>query len=562
MSTWELDHLRAALNGQYDLEREVGRGGMGIVFLARDIRLDRPVAIKTLPAHLALDATVRERFIREARTAAALAHPNIVPIHRAEEVGDLVFFVMGFVAGESVAQRVKASGPIAAAPAIAILSDVATALGYAHGRGVVHRDVKAENILLDTVDDRAMVTDFGIARLAESAPMTATGTILGTVHYMSPEQVSGDRVDGRSDLYALGVLAFYMLSGRFPFEHESPSAVLVAHVTRPAPPLRALAPSVPTALAEIVDRLLAKAPVARYATASEVQVALQRAAGRLNEPLPVGAPALLSSADAQQVWERAALLQQMTGQQVPPADLPRSASSETPVTTGFQIDDVVAAAAGAGIDRRYVDRALAERQGTGATGLVRPGAGMQGTRGRWTGARSIVEYEAVIPGELDDDGLDEIADEMRRAVGEFGAVNSRGRTVEFTAPLVSPNGMPRRMQVSVTARHGRTTIRAYEDFKSTIQGVTGGVAGGVGGGVGGAAFGVVMATTKAIALAVPAFALVAVGAYGFARVINRYIEKDKDDATRTIVERLATRARDLIEAQTLRPAPTTPRLGR
>ncbi|MBL8982014.1 MAG: serine/threonine protein kinase [Gemmatimonadetes bacterium] len=562
MSTWELDQLRAALNGQYDLQREVGRGGMGIVFLARDIRLDRPVAIKTLPAHLASDATVRERFIREARTAAALAHPNIVPIHRAEEVGDLVFFVMGFVAGESVAQRVKANGPVAAAPTIAILSDVAAALGYAHGRGVVHRDVKAENILLDTVDDRAMVTDFGIARLAESAPMTATGTVLGTVHYMSPEQVSGDRVDGRSDLYALGVLAFFMLSGRFPFEHETPSAVLVAHVTRPAPPLRSLAPAVPPALAEVVDRLLSKAPVARYATASDVQLALQRAATRLNEPLPAGAPALLSSADAQAVWERAALLQQMTGQQVPPADLPRTSPSEAPVTTGFQVDDVVAAAAGAGIDRRYVDRALAERQGTGTTGLVRPGPGMQAQRGRWTGARSTVEYEAVIPGELDDDGLDEIADEMRRAVGEFGAVNSRGRTVEFTAPLVSPNGMPRRLQVSVTARHGRTTIRAYEDFKSTIQGVTGGVTGGVGGGIGGAAFGAVVATTKAIALAVPVFALVAVSAYGFARAINRYIEKDKDQATRAIVERLATRARDLIEAQTLPPPPTTPRLGR
>jgi eukaryotic-like serine/threonine-protein kinase len=560
MSTWEMDRLREALRGQYDLQGEVGRGGMGIVFLARDIRLDRLVAIKTLPAHLASDAGVRERFLREARTAAALAHPHIVPIHRAEEVGDLVFFVMGFVSGESVAQRLKSGGPISAATTVAILSDVAIALGYAHGRGVIHRDIKAENILLDTVDDRAMVTDFGIARLAESAPMTATGTVLGTVHYMSPEQISGERVDGRSDLYALGVLAFYMLSGRYPFEHETPSAVLVAHVTRPAPPLRSLAPSVPVALAEVVDRLLAKAPAARYASANDVQQALQRATPRLADPLP---PAeLLSSADAQAVWERAALLQQMTGQQVPPAAVARSTPADAAVTTGFQLDDVVAAAAGAGIDRRYVDRALAERRGGEASGLVRPGPGMEAQPGKWTAARTRVEYEAILPGELDDDGLDEIADEMRRAVGEFGAVNARGRTVEFTAPLMTPNGMPRRLQVSVTSRHGRTTIRAYEDFKSTVQGVIGGVTGGVGGGVGGAAFGAVVGTTKSILLAAPAFALVALGAYGLARAINRHIEKDKDKSAREIVERLAVRARDIIEARTLPASAPQRRLSR
>lgn len=555
-----MDRLKDALRGQYDLQREVGRGGMGIVFLARDIRLDRHVAIKTLPAHLASDAGVRERFIREARTAAALTHPNIVPIHRAEEVGELVFFVMGFIGGESVAQRLKSGGPISPAATIAILSDVAGALGYAHGRGVVHRDIKAENILLDTIDDRAMVTDFGIARLAESAPMTATGTVLGTVHYMSPEQISGEKVDGRSDLYALGVLAFYMLSGRFPFEHETPSAVLVAHVTRPAPPLRSLAPAVPVALAEVADRLLAKSPAARFAASTDVQQALQRAHARLAEPLP--AADLLSSADAQAVWERAALLQEMTGQQVPPAALTRATPADPALTTGFQVDDVVAAAAGAGIDRRYVDRALAERRGSDSTGLVRPGPGMEAQPGKWTAARTRVEYEAILPGELDDDGLDEIADEMRRAVGEFGNVNSRGRTIEFTAPLMTPNGMPRRLQVSVTSRHGRTTIRAYEDFKSTIQGVLGGVTGGVGGGVGGAAFGAVAATTKSLLFAAPVFALVALGAYGFARAINRHIEKDKDRSAREIVERLAARARSIIEARSLPTTPAVPRLGR
>jgi serine/threonine protein kinase len=291
---------------------------MGVVLLARDLRLDRMVAIKTLPHHLADDVVIRERFLREARTAAALSHPRIVPIHHAAEANGTVFFVMGLVDGGSVAQRVREQGKLPTAMAVSILADVAEALGYAHARGVVHRDVKAENILIDRATGRAQVTDFGIARLAESAPMTATGTVLGTVHYMSPEQVSGEKIDGRSDLYALGVLAFLMLSGRFPFEHEAASAVLVAHVVSHAPGLRSLAPDVPPPLAEVVDRLLRKNPADRYATAEEVLAALSRIdLDPAADLIPTSQP-ILSSAEANQVWERAALLQEMTGQIVPP----------------------------------------------------------------------------------------------------------------------------------------------------------------------------------------------------------------------------------------------------
>jgi eukaryotic-like serine/threonine-protein kinase len=188
----ELVSFAAALNSQYEIEREIGRGGMGVVYLARDLRLDRMVAIKTLPASLQNDPSVRERFLREARTAARLNHPNIVPIHRADEAGGQVFFVMGFIDGDSLAARI-ASGPMSPRDALPILRDVVQALGYAHKHGVIHRDVKTENILLDTVTGRSMVTDFGIARVAAAAPLTATGQVLGTVYYLSPPSRSPTR---------------------------------------------------------------------------------------------------------------------------------------------------------------------------------------------------------------------------------------------------------------------------------------------------------------------------------------------------------------------------------
>ena len=198
----DLSIISRALAGQYDVVRELGRGGMGVVYLARDLRLDRFVAIKTLPAHLAGDESVRERFLREARTAGRLSHPNIVPIHRADEIAGQVFFVMGFVDGDSLA-AVLGAGVIAPADAVPILRDVTSALGYAHAHGVVHRDVKTENVLLEATTGRAMVTDFGIAHVMTAAPLTATGQVLGTVYYLSPEQVSGDPIDARSDIYAL-----------------------------------------------------------------------------------------------------------------------------------------------------------------------------------------------------------------------------------------------------------------------------------------------------------------------------------------------------------------------
>jgi len=268
--------LQELLAGRYSIERELGRGGMGIVLLARDVALDRPVAIKLLPPHLATRPDERERFLEEARTAAGFAHPNIVPIHLVEARGELVLFVMGFVDGETLRDRVERAGPLPPRLALKLLQEVAWALGYAHQRGVIHRDVKPDNILIERATDRALVTDFGIA-LGKRSPDSAGGPIVGTARYMSPEQACGEPVDARSDLYSLGATFFYALTGRAPFEGANTPAILTKHVYETAPLVQALRPEVPAKVAAVVDRLLRKAPAERFQTADD----LARVAGEL-----------------------------------------------------------------------------------------------------------------------------------------------------------------------------------------------------------------------------------------------------------------------------------------
>ena len=257
--------LQGALAGRYSLERELGRGGMGIVYLARDVRLDRPVALKLLPPERALQPELRERFLREARMAARLAHPNIVPIHAVEEAGEFVFYAMRYVEGETLGARLRRVGHLAPAVAAGILRDTAYALAYAHARRVIHRDVKPDNILLEADGDRALVTDFGIARLADRADDHG-GRIVGTPEYLAPEQAAGGIADGRSDLYSLGAVGYHSLAGRPPFAGEI-RELLAQHLTQPAPALLDTAPGVPPALAMAIDRALSKHPDDRFPTA-------------------------------------------------------------------------------------------------------------------------------------------------------------------------------------------------------------------------------------------------------------------------------------------------------
>jgi len=289
--------FQAALAGRYSLERELGRGGMGIVYLAREVRLDRPVAIKLLPPDLAAHEPLRDRFLREARTAAKLVHPHIVPIHAVDNVARFVFYVMAYVRGETLAHRIASRGALPPAEATRILREVAWALAHAHAQGVVHRDVKPENILLEGGSGRALVTDFGIARQVEASGPTGVGEALGTPDFMSPEQASGERVDIRSDVYSLGVVAFYALSGRLPFTGPTAVARMSQHLTQAPPPLPTVAPGVPRALAGVVGRCLAKEAGDRYADGAVVAEALSIAMDRRRE-LPSALRMYLAEADS------------------------------------------------------------------------------------------------------------------------------------------------------------------------------------------------------------------------------------------------------------------------
>ena len=266
--------FQTAVAGRYSLERELGRGGMGVVYLAREVSLDRPVAIKVLPPWLAREPGLRERFVREARTAAQLSHPNIVPIHTVDDAAGLVFFAMAYLDGETLGERVRTRGPLPPDECARILREIAWALGYAHAQGVIHRDLKPDNIMLERAAARAVLTDFGIARRLETTGLTAAGELVGTPEFMSPEQATGGALDGRADLYALGVVAFYALAGRLPFEASTVPAMLIKQATEPAPPLSRHAPTAPRALAQAVMRCLEKNPADRFADAGSFAAAL------------------------------------------------------------------------------------------------------------------------------------------------------------------------------------------------------------------------------------------------------------------------------------------------
>ncbi len=271
--------LKEALGAEYTIEGEIGRGGMGVVYRARDERLHRRVAVKVLPPELAFQKEIRERFTREAQTAARLSHPHIVPIHDVGEGSGVVYFIMGLVEGESLGGRLKRRGKLPPDEVRRIMKETADALSAAHAVSIIHRDIKPDNILLEGTRGRVMVTDFGIAKAVSQvsgSTLTGVGVAIGTPQYMSPEQAAGEReIDGRSDLYSLGVVAYQMTSGQLPFNAPTVAGILMKQITEPAPVLHETLDGVPEDLSLAIARCLEKDPENRWPTADSLRRSLE-----------------------------------------------------------------------------------------------------------------------------------------------------------------------------------------------------------------------------------------------------------------------------------------------
>lgn len=276
------------LGGRYKLEERVASGGMGTVYIAIDKRLDRRVAVKLLGEHLAHDATYIERFRREARAAAALSHTNIAAVFDYGEDSGAHFIVMELIAAHDLAKILRNEGKLEPSRAVAISAQIAAALGHAHAAGMVHRDVKPANILVGR-GDHVKVTDFGIARTAGDMTLTATGSVLGTAHYISPEQASGQSLGAPSDVYSAGIVLFEMLTGAVPFTGESMVAVAMRHANEQVPRPSSLAPDVPGEIDEVVMKATSRDPEARYAEGEELAEALRGI--QTTTPSPVAASA-------------------------------------------------------------------------------------------------------------------------------------------------------------------------------------------------------------------------------------------------------------------------------
>ena len=279
--------------GRYEIERLIGSGGMGIVFKGFDTELNRPVAIKVLAPHLASSGAARQRFAREAKAAAAVVHEHVVAIHNVETGGDAPFLVMQYVAGESLQARIDRQGPLELCEVLRIAHQTAAGLAAAHAQGLVHRDVKPSNILLEQGLERALLTDFGLARASDDASLTYTGHALGTPHYMSPEQARGDAVDAASDLFSLGSVIYTMCTGRPPFRAETAYGVLRRITDTEARPIRETNPQVPAWLDALVQKLLAKSSADRFHSADELADVLAQCLAHVQQPTATPLPALV-----------------------------------------------------------------------------------------------------------------------------------------------------------------------------------------------------------------------------------------------------------------------------
>jgi serine/threonine protein kinase len=270
----QVERVRRVLSGEFEVEAELARGGMSVIYKARDVTLARSVALKILPPELGLTVRAVERFQREARMAAELEHPNIVPVYRVGHVGDVLFIAMKYVEGRSLDAVVAEQGAVPVPVVLHVLRAALRALTYAHDRGIVHRDVKTANLLVDR-DGRVLVSDFGVALRASDVTLTQDGAVIGTPAYMSPEQCAGRRAGPQSDQYSLGIVAFQLLAGAVPFDSDNLPGFINHHLHTPAPDVRAARDDVPEPLAKLVQRALAKPADDRFGTTRDMLAAVE-----------------------------------------------------------------------------------------------------------------------------------------------------------------------------------------------------------------------------------------------------------------------------------------------
>ncbi|MGH7537687.1 MAG: protein kinase domain-containing protein, partial [Gemmatimonadales bacterium] len=298
-----IEGLRQAMLGEYEVLAELGRGGMATVYLAHDIALGRKVAIKVMSPILLSGEGMAERFKREARTAAQLSHPHIIPIYAVKESDQLLCFVMKFVEGRPLDSIIHEIGPLPIPMVQAIMQQVGSALGYAHRRGVIHRDIKPANIMVDT-EGWAVVGDFGVAKVSATTGLTVTGQTVGTPAYMSPEQCAAKELTGTSDQYSLGIVAYEMLSGRLPFAAESMMAAMYAHFNESPPPILEARPDCPVALDAAVTRMLEKDPAYRFPNMEAAIAAVGAAPLAPDDPIRTQMMTLAAQGDNLKVLQR------------------------------------------------------------------------------------------------------------------------------------------------------------------------------------------------------------------------------------------------------------------
>ncbi len=289
--------------GKYDIEREVGRGGMGVVFKAHDSELNRPLAIKVLSPHLASHGTARKRFAQEARAAAGVLHPNVIAVYDVNNDGKTPYIVMPYVAGPSLQRLVDQNGPLAEIEIVRVALQIAAGLIPAHSQGLVHRDIKPANILVEQGVNRVIITDFGLARAEDDASLTRTGWLTGTPNYMSPEQARGERLDHRSDLFSLGSLIYFLATGHLPFRAESPLGVLTRIQNDTPTPVRQVNNQISKTLSDVIDALLKKNPEHRFQSAGQLHDLLERHLAYLHQPDISKPPKVLPNTAAKKSWK-------------------------------------------------------------------------------------------------------------------------------------------------------------------------------------------------------------------------------------------------------------------